>query len=382
MKVLFFSSDNNSTSGAFLCLVKQITLLQEKYQVSCLVILPYGGDGTQLLEEKQIKYHIVKSRNWIINKSDPFFNHLYASAKMYGKALLNLVSIKQCERIIDEFKPDLVHINTTFSYIGAVAAGHKKIPVVWHLRELVEEGMDGQIWNRAYGYKLIGKSARVVCVSNSVKEAYTSRLPLEKLIVIHDGIEESQFPFKDEKNYEEITMVCVGALGKHKGQETIIRACAKIRENLKKNFKLFIIGRGPEEENYQQLIRKLHLEHNVFLTGAIKNVQSYYQKAHFTIVNGFKEGFGRVTVEAMLSGSYVIGCDTGGTLELTDRGKYGLVFHHNNTDDLYEKLKYAFENVEELMNQREAVRKYALEHFTSDINANRVYELYEEILSM
>lgn len=382
MRILFFSSDNNKTSGAFLCLTRQISILQEQYGVECLVILPYDGDGTAFLEDNHIQYRIVKSRNWIINKSDPLFKHLYASIKMYAKAFLNLKSIKQCEKIIGHYHPDIIHINTTFSYVGAVAAKRKKVPVVWHLRELVEEGMNGQIWNRKYGYWLLGQSARIICVSNNVKEAFLNRLPVDKLSVIYDGIEESMVPFGQQKDESEITMVCVGALGKHKGQEAIIRACAKIKEKLCIPFKLYIIGRGPEEANYHQLIKELCLEDSVFLTGAINNVIEYYNKAHFTIVNGFREGFGRVTVEAMMAGSYVIGCDTGGTLELTDYGKYGLIFHHNDVEDLYEKLKYAFDNKDYLMDQRAAAREYALAHFTSSINASEVYKLYQEVLNV
>ena len=380
MRVLFFSSDNNKTSGAFLCLTKEVSILQEKYGVECLIVLPYDGDGTALLEENHIQYQIVKSRNWIIRKSNSMLKHLYAGARMYVKAFLNLKSIMQIDQIMDYYQPDIVHINTTFCYVGAAAARRHKVPFVWHLRELVEEGMNGQIWNRRYGHWLIGQSARIICVSNDVKEAYLNRLPAEKLTVIYDGIEESMFSFGQQKDASEITMVCVGALGKHKGQEAIIRACAKIKENLHIPFKLYIIGRGPEEENYRRLIKELILEDSVFLTGAISNVTEYYNKAHFTIVNGYREGFGRVTVEAMMAGSYVIGCDTGGTLELTDYGKYGLIFHHNNVEDLYEKLKYAFENKDNLMKQRAAAREYALKRFTSDINASEVYKLYQNVL--
>ncbi len=381
MKILYFASDNNKTSGAFLCMVQQIIELQRKFNVDSYVVLPYDGDGKDLLVKYKIPWRIIKSKHWIIKKDLIGLKKIITDIKMSVKFLMNLKSIKESRRLIRSFSPDIVHLNTTFCYVGAVAAKQCKIPFVWHLRELVEEGMGQQLWNRKYGYRLMGQSASIICVSNSVKETYKNVLPEKKMEVIYDGVVIDKYPFREKKDNKTIYLVCVGALGDHKGQAAIIQACHLLKERKHIPFKLYIIGRGPNENVYRKMVEDLGLEGFIELSGTKDNVEEYYHKAHFTIINGFKEGFGRVTVEAMLCGSYVIGCDTGGTLELTQGGKYGLIFRHNDVEDLYFKLTYAIENIETLMNERMNCRYYALNNFSSERNAQKIFSLYERIVA-
>ena len=65
MKILFISSDNNKTSGAFLCLVELNRYLREVYNVDTFVIIPKQGDGVQLLDKYHIPYKIIPSYSWI-----------------------------------------------------------------------------------------------------------------------------------------------------------------------------------------------------------------------------------------------------------------------------------------------------------------------------
>lgn len=43
---------------------------------------------------------------------------------------------------------DIVHINTSWTYVGALAAKKAKIPFIWHIREFLEEDQDRRIWKR------------------------------------------------------------------------------------------------------------------------------------------------------------------------------------------------------------------------------------------
>ena len=381
MKVLFFPSDNNKTSGAFICMVQTIKHLRETYNVECMVVLPYEGDGTKLLDDLNIPSVVIKSKHWIVPKNEKGFKKFVTDCKFSVKHVLNYIAISKAKKLIKSFKPDIVHLNTTFCYIGAEAANKCNVPVVWHLRELVEDGMGKKIWNKKYGFKLMNRSAKILCVSGCVKETYKDMLKKDLLEVVYDGVEVSNYPFEENKDTDFTYFLSVGALGEHKGISAIIKACKLLKDRKTNNFKLFLVGRGPSEDMYRNLIKELGVEDVVELCGAKDNVRDFYHKAHFTIVNGYKEGFGRVTVEAMLSGSYVIGCNTGGTIELTQGGRQGLVFRHNDVEDLYSKMSYAIDNRETLMNRRRERRKYAEEHYSAEINAANVYSAYERVLA-
>jgi glycosyltransferase involved in cell wall biosynthesis len=56
------------------------------------------------------------------------------------------------------------------------------------------------------------------------------------------------------------------------------------------------------------------------------------------------EPFGRVVVEAMLSGNPVVASAAGGVLEIIDHGKTGWLFEPGNADALAETLELVLQN--------------------------------------
>ena len=92
------------------------------------------------------------------------------------------------------------------------------------------------------------------------------------------------------------------------------------------------------------------------------------------------EAFGRVTVEAMLSGSLVIGADTAATIELIRDMETGLLYKYGDISDLTQKIEW-------VLNEKEIARKisengchYMREHMSSETNAKNINELYEKVV--
>jgi hypothetical protein len=91
------------------------------------------------------------------------------------------------------------------------------------------------------------------------------------------------------------------------------------------------------------------------------------------------EAFGRVTVEAMLSGSLVIGSESAGTKELIIPFETGLLFKQNDIDDFVDKIQYA-------LNDREVSRRiakngqaYMYNNMTAEKNAFEINKIYNKI---
>ena len=63
-EIMFMASDNNHSSGAFLCLVDLNRELNKK-GISTLVILPMYGTGEDLLIENNIDYTYILSKDWL-----------------------------------------------------------------------------------------------------------------------------------------------------------------------------------------------------------------------------------------------------------------------------------------------------------------------------
>src|SRR5699024_3293444 len=76
----------------------------------------------------------------------------------------------------------------------------------------------------------------------------------------------------------------------------------------------------------------------------------------------------------------VIGANTEGTAELID-GKYGLLYNQGDFMSLFQKIKYAIDNQEEMKEIASLSKSYALQNFTATNNSNNIYKIYKELLN-
>ena len=165
MKVAFFVSDNSQMSGAFKCLVTMVKLLRDDYGVIPKVIVPRHGDGEQLLDQEKIDYVCIHSHDWITPIN--LYNLPKERAKWIAEKATNLKAIFKIKKVLKEFDPDLVHINTSWDYVGATAACDLRIPIVWHIREFLEEDQFCRFWDKKKAYNLISKSAGIIAISQA-----------------------------------------------------------------------------------------------------------------------------------------------------------------------------------------------------------------------
>lgn len=378
--VLFVASDNSRTSGAFLCMVKLCELLRDNYGCNLIVVLPGIGDGAPLLEKIGVKTIMVKSCTWAVPMEWKPIHKLYFSLKMI---VYNYPAVNAIRKIIRNEKIDIVHINTSWTYAGAMAALKENVKLVWHLRELLEEDQKRRIVFRRWGYSLINRADMIFAVSDFVKNKYR-RFFKNKVITIYDGIEETEF-VKDHSIFssEQVTILCLGLVCEQKGQWQVIEACRKLRSFGIDNFELKIVGRVSDEYKKEliEMIRCDGLQENITFCGETQDVARYYHEADIFVMSSHAEAFGRTTVEAMMSGCLVIGAKSGATPELLNHGECGLLFERGNVGELADKLIYALKNRKEAMDMAKVGQKFALDNFTADIDARRVFEKYRMILS-
>ena len=217
MKVLFAASDNNSSSGAFRSMVALNKILNTEFGVETLVVLPEEGDGAPLLEQAGVRYTVIRSFGWVIADApvSPALRMCISEQKK-----LNSEAVRLFLRLIEEEKIDIVHINTSYSYVAALAAHIANKPIVWHLREFLEEDQGKRIYDRRGGYALISASDRIVAISQALYKKYEGILPKDKMRVIYNGIDEKVFWKPEKKIFRGRTLefVCAGAINSKKGQ--------------------------------------------------------------------------------------------------------------------------------------------------------------------
>ena len=240
-KIMFVPSDNNATSGAFLSMVKLCTILKLRgYDI--LVLLHCNGNGEELLKQHSIRYIKVYSFNWFIPYKPKSIKRMIKKWLCYIwmplTYFINKLSILKIEQIIEKEKIDIIHINTSCTYVAAISAIHKQIPFVWHIREFLEEDQERTIWNKKLAKKLMNSSSAVITISNSLQKKYKSFLDNNNIYRVYNGIDSEKFSVINRKilQKEKISLLMVGSINKDKGQPQAIDACKELLEKNIRNF--------------------------------------------------------------------------------------------------------------------------------------------------
>lgn len=387
MKILFTPSDNNATSGAFLSMVKLCCLLRDEHKCDILVLLHCKGSGEELLRQNNIRFKHIGSFNWFIPYKPKTairrFKRFLCNFWMPVAVLYNKIAIVRIAKCIKQEKINIVHINTSCTYVGALAAQKANVPFVWHIREFLEEDQERCIWHKSKAYDLIAEADRVIAISDSLYQKYDKLLRSDNLIKIYNGIDESMF--RDDAhiifNNEKLRFLIVGSINESKGQYQAIMACKLLVERGVNNFELLVVGKNSNyAQKLQEQTLRFGLSDYVKFIGAQKDVSSLYRSADIAFMCSGSEAFGRVTVEAMLSGCLVIGANAGGTVELIEDSVTGLLYKSGDTEDLARKIMYAIKNKQESRMLARNGRIKMADTMTATVNAQKIHAEYEKIL--
>lgn len=157
----------------------------------------------------------------------------------------------------------------------------------------------------------------VVCISKGVENSLKNWIKLDNTIIIPNFVNLNKIyktpalHVRDSLS-NDIKLVMVGSFTKQKDQITIIKAINK----LPVNYKLFLIGDGPEKKRIENKIIELNLKERVFLLGTKSNVIEIIKNCNYGILSSNWEGFGIVALEYMASGLITLGTNVNGLNEV------------------------------------------------------------------
>lgn len=160
-----------------------------------------------------------------------------------------------------------------------------------------------------------------------------------------------------------------------KGIETLIDAVKEL-----KNVKLKIAGDGPLKND---LIKRAKNCANIEFTGRLeqKRLEQLIANAMFVVVpSEWFEVFGMVSVEAMSFGKTVVGSDMGGTPEIIEDGKTGLLFKSGKKDDLKSKIAYLFNKPELAITMGKNARETIENEFSSKNYYKDLIDIFNKVL--
>ncbi|MBI3026862.1 glycosyltransferase family 4 protein [Candidatus Woesearchaeota archaeon] len=174
----------------------------------------------------------------------------------------------------------------------------------------------------------------------------------------------------------------VGRLVEKKGVEYLIKSMPIILSKMPKS-KLVIIGDGPEKERLVNLTEELNLKSNVEFLGKLtnKDLPKFYASADVFVgpsivtKNGDTEGLGVVFLEAIASGTCVLGSNVGGIPDIIKHKKTGILVEQKD----HVALASAIINLLKNKKLQVQLAKNAISHIKNSYSWNTVAEKFDEI---
>ncbi len=189
---------------------------------------------------------------------------------------------------------------------------------------------------------------------DSLQSLLNYRLPSDKLIIPNlidtkEIIEKSKQKVTDlEIDNNKVNFVSVGRLENIKGFDRLIDYASQMTKQ-RKDFHLYIIGSGPEEQNLLEKVNNLQLEPFVTFLGYQNNPFKYLKLMDCFVLTSKYEGQGMVVLEAMTLGLGIIVekelekynpmiCDNNRQDVLTEMVKFQKTIKKNNQLKDYNKV--------------------------------------------
>lgn len=161
-------------------------------------------------------------------------------------------------------------------------------------------------------------------------------------------------------------VIGIGRLVKQKGFDRLLEAWRRVCDDFP-NWRLAIIGAGPDEAELKGLAETLDVQYSVDFVPPQKKLGAVYQHAQVYAMTSRAEGFPMVLLEAMASGLPAVSFNCTGPDVIIRDGIDGFLVKQNDTERFAKKLTELLEN-ESLRKEfgekaRGVVERFSLEKY-------------------
>ncbi|HUO81928.1 MAG TPA: glycosyltransferase family 4 protein [Gammaproteobacteria bacterium] len=262
-----------------------------------------------------------------------------------GAATFLCTALPQLRRLLNRQRFDIVHyfFSLPTGVLSAYSHGVRGLPYIVSLRgsdvpdydassaklrllHRSSRGVTHWIWRRA---------ARVVAVSDSLRELAQASLPGVEVDVIHNGVDAFAAPESApaDRPPGKLRLICVSRLIPRKGIADLLRAMQKLAHL---EVELKIAGSGPIGQELATLVAELGVQDRVEFLGyqSASEVRRLNASADIFVLPTHSDAFANAILEAMSAGLPVIATDVGGAREAIEHGINGLLVQPHDPDGI------------------------------------------------
>lgn len=386
MKVLYIMNhvDHGGAALALYDLIHEFNSTKSS-DVKCVVITSKYNKLNEKFDKLGIENYAFKFNNFMSSYHNPKRLVKFYLRKRYKKN--NPIALKNIEQQIDVSSFDIIHSNLNRIDIGAKLAKKYHIPHVWHIREHGETDFKLiSVIDNPINY-MNSFDSTFVAISKSVQKAWINRgLDEKKIKLVYDGVRTELYPSfekKINKKNEKMKFVFLGGYCDNKGQKEAIKAISKLNYKDKERIVVDMYGSGSNKyiNSLRKLVSTYDLDSIVHINKYDPKISEKLPQYDVGLTCSADEGFGRVTVEYMLSGLCPLVSNTGANPELVADKIDGLVYSKGNILELRNLIHYCLCNQSAINKLKENAYKKAKNKFSMKEHASKIITLYRQLIS-
>lgn len=323
---------------------------------------------------------------------------------------------KLMAKALEEFKPDIVHINNFQRQLSASiidAIKEKNIPIVMTAHDLnpicpasimlyngevcddcITKGyaqcikkkcVKGSTLKSTLGvmekkyydiHKVFRKIDCIISPSEFNKnQLVNGKLKYNEIVTLHNFVNKSErndYVLGDYAFY-------LGRLSKEKGILNLIEAIGDIP-----NAKLLIAGDGPERERIEAYISEHKLDGRITLLGYQNqdSIHKYITNSRFVVIPSIcNENCPYSVLEAMEIGKPIVASRIGGIPELIADGENGYLYKADDINELKEKLTLLLNDDEKVNSFAQKSRELYESYYSPDSYYIELIKIYNKVMS-
>ncbi len=266
---------------------------------------------------------------------------------LYPKVRLpiTLLLATRLKKIIQDFKPDIIHLQDHFSITAAIVAANKGtgIPIIGtnHFMpenvtalfrsEKIKVTIANYMWRRFT--RVYNQLLLVTTPSETAANLIRPKLKVD-ILSISSGIDLTQFNpngnadfVRDKYNIpNKPILLYAGRVDPEKKLEEVVRAVALAVKKV--DFVFVIVGKGKSRPALELLAQQLGITENIIFTGFVpeEDLPFFYKLSHCFIIASTAELLSLVSLQAMASGLPLIAVNAGALGELVNNKVNGFLF--------------------------------------------------------
>lgn len=226
-------------------------------------------------------------------------------------------------------KADIIHVHNIHTLLPLVVAlskgGRQKMLLQPHYHRYGQSLLRNSFFDLyKQSYKKIFSQTDVI-LANSVyeKKALEEDFPfVRNLLLLPEGIDVEEVKIVKRKPVEPKLVLYVGTLRSYKNVDKVLEGFANLVEHHNCDFRLVIVGSGPERDSLISLATSLRINELVEWQAGLSRQQllDEYSKASVLIMLSPLESFSRVVYDALIMGLPVVVLNSGAFSNLVSSG--------------------------------------------------------------